>query len=287
MATEITPPPPPSQNTEMAVVATDVTDLTSDTAMAMENGDSTAPIARMKDIHDPFSRSSIVSLTVGTGDEAVTIGVHKLFLEQSPYFRDLFTSVADNESQIDLPDEDPTAVQSVIEYLYTKEYFPARIHTEPGVLDQLEKAPGTPEIDESGEELLKHARIYLLAVKFSFKELKDLAFAKIHIVESMPKAELVYARFVYENTDDDDVDLRHPVASFWASKSHVVRHSAQAEFQAMCLDFPKFGFDVLTLILNQKEKGKAKEKDRDVQRYHREDSIRSSVRKRPRHSDNF
>lgn len=34
----------------------------------------------------------------------------------------------------------------------------------------------------------------------------------------------------------------------------MLRHEAEEEFRAMCLEFPQFGFDVLSKVLDQKEK---------------------------------
>jgi hypothetical protein len=39
-------------------------------------------------------------------------------------------------------------------------------------------------------------------------------------------------------------------------RSHVLRREAEEEFRNMCLEFPQFGFDVLSLILDQKERHK-------------------------------
>lgn len=36
----------------------------------------------------------------------------------------------------------------------------------------------------------------------------------------------------------------------------MLRHEAEEEFRAMCLQYPQFGFDVLSLVLDQKEKGR-------------------------------
>jgi len=62
---------------------------------------------------------------------------------------------------------------------------------------------------------------------------------------------------VYENTSASDATLRKPVAAFWAMRSHVLRHQAEEEFRAMCIQFPQFGFDVLTLVLDAREKKSA------------------------------
>ena len=47
-----------------------------------------------------------------------------------------------------------------LEYLYTGEYFPAKLPN--GVLAS---DATTPAIDESGAQLLKHAKVYTLAEK--------------------------------------------------------------------------------------------------------------------------
>ena len=53
---------------------------------------------------------------------------------------------------------------SFLEYLYKGEYFPKRIGE--GRDGPLEQDPSLPAIDDTGAQLLKHARIYTLADKF-------------------------------------------------------------------------------------------------------------------------
>lgn len=106
-----------------------------------------------------------------------------------------------------------------------------------------------PEVD-NGEQLLKHARVYTLADKLGMPALKSLAHSKIHCVNSSAKGEIAYARYVYATTPKEDVTIRKPVASFWAQRSHVLRKEAEDEFRQMCLEFPQFGFDVLSKLWN-------------------------------------
>ena len=117
-------------------------------------------------------------------------------------------------------------------------------------------------MDDTGSQLLKHARVYTLAEKLGLPELKTLAHSKIHRINSTAVGEIAYARYVYANTPADDVTIRKPVAAFWATRSHVLRHEAEAEFKAMCLEYPQFGFDVLSLVLDQREK-RAREREED------------------------
>ena len=86
------------------------------------------------------------------------------------------------------------------------------------------------------------------------QQLKSIAHTKIHRTTSTARGEIAYARFVYASTSREDVAIRQPVAAFWATRSHVLRHDAEEEFRAMCLEFPQFGFDVLSRVLDQKEK---------------------------------
>lgn len=175
-------------------------------------------------------------------------------LIKSPYFANLCAQFPEGATQrrIDLPTEDLAATGSVLEYLYNNEYFPRRLSSAKD--SALEPDPSLPSPDTTGLALLKHARIYTLADKFQLPALKSLAHAKIHRTSSTAKGEIAYARYVYKETSKDDVTIRRPVAAFWATRSHVLRHDAEEEFKAMCLEFPQFGFDVLSLVLDQKEK---------------------------------
>lgn len=131
------------------------------------------------------------------------------------------------------------------------------------------------EIDDSGEQLLKHARVYTLAEKLGIPTLKSLAHSKIHRINSTSLGEIAYARYVYTHTPTEDETIRKPVASFWAMRSHVLRHEAENEFKKLCLDVPPFAFDVLSLVLDWKEK-------RAHDRAEAESNVRGSGRKRLR-----
>jgi len=147
---------------------------------------------------------------------------------------------------------DISAVGSAVEFLYNGEYFPKR--STPGKDSALEADPTIPSPDNEGIGLLRHARIYTLAEKLELPNLKSLAHAKIHRTSSTAKGEIAYARYVYQNTGPDNATIRKPVAAFWATRSHVLRHEAEEEFKKLCLEFPQFGFDVLSLVLDRQEK---------------------------------
>lgn len=147
--------------------------------------------------------------------------------------------------QLELSDEDIDAVGCFLEFLYTGEYFPKKVAGS----RVLETDPSIPKVDESGEQLLKHARVYTLAEKYGLPTLRTLASSKIHCVNSTAKGEIAYAQYVYQYTDDTDTTIRAPVANFWASRSHTLRAEAEPEFKTLCLEYPQFGYDVLSKFL--------------------------------------
>lgn len=129
-----------------------------------------------------------------------------------------------------------------------------------------------PAVDGGSEKLLRHARIYTLADKLGLPALKSLAHSKIHKVKSSPHAEHLYARYVYTNTPASDTTIRKPIASYWASHSHTLRREIGDDFKKLCVEVPEFSFDVLSIILDRKEKqipsdeikGSARKRRRDL-----------------------
>lgn len=156
------------------------------------------------------------------------------------------TSSPSQPRQIELPSEDIDATGCFLEYLYTGEYFPRKL---PGQR-VLEEDPSTPKVDDTGDQLLKHARVYTIAEKFGMPGLRSLSSSKIHCVNSTAKGEIAYARYVYQFTSKEDTTIRAPVASFWAARSHTLRSEAEDEFKALCLEFPQFGYDILSVPLS-------------------------------------
>ena len=201
-----------------------------------------------------YLKSPIVELMVGSHNEATLLTAHSALLMQSPYFAEKLANLSESPRRLELPQESLDAVGCFLQYQYTGEYFPRRIASNP---DGLEVDPSIPAVDDTGAQLLKHARVYTLAEKFGMSDLKTLAHSKIHRINSTAVGEIAYARYVYGNTPSNDTTIRRPVAAFWATRSHVLRHEAEEEFRKMCLEFPQFGFDVLSLVLDQREKRSA------------------------------
>ncbi|KAI8626895.1 hypothetical protein F5Y19DRAFT_194061 [Xylariaceae sp. FL1651] len=221
-----------------------------------------------------YLTSPVVTLIVGTGDTETILTAHQALLTLSPFFADFCKNFADDGSPrvVELLDEEIDAVGCFLEYLYTGDYFPKKL---PGQR-LLEQDPSLPSVDETGEQLLKHARVYTLAEKFGMDKLKSLASSKIHCVNSTAKGEITYARYIYQYTSKDDTTVRAPVANFWATRSHTLRAEAEEEFRSLCLEFPQFGYDVLTRVLDEKLKREKNDKMHPAT---------GSARKRARHSN--
>ncbi|ORX98125.1 hypothetical protein BCR34DRAFT_548266 [Clohesyomyces aquaticus] len=207
-------------------------------------------------------KSPIVEVIAGTGDEKATYSAHEAVLVKAPKFAAQCANFGSGRSrQIAMPDADVDAMGSVIEYLYTGEYFPKKTSSARDA--PLESDPRMPAPDEQGAGLLVHARIYTLADYLELPGLKSLAHSKIHRTPSTAKGELTYARYVYKESNPEDVTIRKPVAAFWAARSYSLRHEAEPEFKAMCLEFPQFSYDVLGLVLDSQEKKNRGGKDED------------------------
>ncbi|KAI8962825.1 hypothetical protein F5Y11DRAFT_321752 [Daldinia sp. FL1419] len=243
------------------------------------NGSGDLPFAEGADIEPRASFinyliSPVVTLVVGNGETETILSAHQALLTQSPFFFDACAAFTDDGSprQIELANEELDAVGCFLEFLYTGDYFPRKL---PGQR-LLEQDPTIPAVDETGEQLLKHARVYTLAEKFGMEKLKSLASSKIHCVNSTAKGEITYARYIYQYTNKEDTTVRAPVANFWATRSHTLRAEAEEEFRSLCLEFPQFGYDVLTRVLDEKLKRERNDKLHPAM---------GSGRKRARHSN--
>lgn len=206
-----------------------------------EGGDETK--VERRESYITYLVSPMVRLVV----EDMSLNAHQALLAKSPFFA---PHVAEWEAggsdlgthrTVELK-EGADTVGAFLEYLYTGDYFPRRL---PGSRT-LESDPSIPEVDATGDQLLRHARVYTLAEKFGMPDLKRLASTKIHCVNSTARGEIAYARYVYANTPAEDTAIRDPVANFWATRSHTLRREAEEEFRTLCLEHPQFGYDVLS-----------------------------------------
>ncbi|CAG8232627.1 unnamed protein product [Penicillium nalgiovense] len=209
-----------------------------------------------------FLTSPIVEIIVGEGDDETVMTAHQSLLMEAPLLAEFVNNLeASRPRRITLAEEDVDAFGCFLQFQYTRDYTVIRTET-----------PGETAADKSGDELLRHARVYTLAEKLGLPNLQRIAHAKIHKVQSSPSAELSYARYVYTHTPAADTTIRKPVATYWANQSHVLRQEVGDDFKKLCIEVPEFSFDVLTIILDRKLKngsvdeikGSARKRRRDI-----------------------
>lgn len=100
----------------------------------------------------------MIELLIGSGDDQTLLMAHKALLTKSPFFTQKLSS--SDSKRIELGEDDLDAMSCFLEYLYTGEYFPHKLPS-----GNLEVDPSLPKVDESGAQLLKHAKVYTLAEK--------------------------------------------------------------------------------------------------------------------------
>ncbi|EPS29100.1 hypothetical protein PDE_04049 [Penicillium oxalicum 114-2] len=196
-----------------------------------------------------FLTSPIVEIYIGQGNQAQMLTAHQALLLDSPYLTEYVDKFDGSVNRrIDLPEENVEAFGCFLQFEYTRDYSVSQ--------DESPTASVEPEgaVDRTGEELLQHARVYTLAEKLGLPALKTLAHTKIHRVNGTPRGELAYARYVYTHTSVEDSTIRRPVASYWASRGHLLRHEVQDDWHSMCLEVPEFTSDVLKILMDRKEK---------------------------------
>ena len=199
---------------------------------------------------------------------------HQALLISSPFLASAIAPESEKpKTVVDLANEDLDATSAVLEYLYTSEYFPHKVSS-----TSLQSDPSLPPVDDTGDQLLKHAKVYTLAEKLGIPALRTLSLSKIHLVNSNSVAELAYARYVYSHTTAEDTTIRKPVASFWGQRSHVLRHETEGTFRQMCLQYPEFGFDVLSFVLDAEER----REERKRKNTGGDEMLTASTRKRAR-----
>lgn len=168
--------------------------------------------------------SPIVTLIVGR--EGRLFAAHEDVLCLSPYFTSACRGrLPDAESKrIELPDEEPEIISSVLEYLYKGDYYPRLVYSKRRNSWELEDAMKSPHLENRGgrgsaeatsyvsrvgEYLLKDTVIYCAAEKYGLEELKRLSLRK-HGLQSGIEIGMILrsARYAYDNTPDTDSRLR-------------------------------------------------------------------------------
>ncbi|KAI9892143.1 MAG: hypothetical protein M1814_001849 [Vezdaea aestivalis] len=163
--------------------------------------------------------SPVVTLVVGR--EQRIFAAHENVLAQSPYFAAACRGqiLEAGSRRINLPEEEPDVLSSILEYLYKGDYYPRLIHSKRRNTWHLEDATyedGTKSAVETMVisngvcgAVLKDTVIYCTAAKYGLDELKSLALRKQGLQAGIQVGTiLTSARYAYANTNDNDSKLR-------------------------------------------------------------------------------
>ncbi|KAI9663414.1 MAG: hypothetical protein M1829_006106 [Trizodia sp. TS-e1964] len=164
--------------------------------------------------------SAIITITVGRDQRL--FAAHEDVLSLSPFFaaacRGQFLEAY--SKRIDLQDEEPEIISSVLEYLYKGDYYPRLLHNKRRNSWELEDTQtqqhgGRGSVEFTifhsgvGGFILKDTAIYCAADKYGLDELKRLALRKQGLQSGIEIGTILRsARFAYENTPDTDSRLR-------------------------------------------------------------------------------
>ncbi|KAL8647318.1 MAG: hypothetical protein Q9226_006481 [Calogaya cf. arnoldii] len=138
--------------------------------------------------------SEIFTLVVGSGEEKKTFKVHASYLSQSPVFDRMCNGQFEESHtfQICLPEDNPEAIEDLIEYFYTGNF----------------RDYGTvPSDGDTGTATDQLAEIYCVAEKYGLRDLKFLVVKKLVSltdVKNRTTEFLSVARKIYACTPDSD-----------------------------------------------------------------------------------
>ncbi|KAJ6103248.1 hypothetical protein N7486_005675 [Penicillium sp. IBT 16267x] len=192
-----------------------------------------------------FLTSPIVEIIVGQGENETVLTAHQSLLLESPLLSGFVSKFqTSGPRRIPLPTENVEAFGCFLQFQYTRDY----------TVTQTETTGPSNETSADDSGLLSHARIYKLADDLGLPTLMTLAHKKIHKLNCTPGGELAYARYVYTHAKRDDATIRRPIASYWASRGHILRHDLEDQFKKLCIEVPEFAFDVLTIVMDRNEK---------------------------------
>ncbi|KLJ12749.1 hypothetical protein EMPG_12256 [Blastomyces silverae] len=178
--------------------------------------------------------SAIITLCVGPDQRL--FAAHEDVLCISPFFATCCRGqfLESHGKRINLPDEQPEVLSSILEYLYKGDYYPRLTHNKRRDAWELENA-GNGSSEQASEStiinqadgaiILKDTAIYCAAERYGLDDLKRLALRKQGLQVAVQCSTILSsARFAYANTPDNDSKLRaHYLALIIRSRSTFKR----------------------------------------------------------------
>ncbi|KAL8868095.1 MAG: hypothetical protein Q9174_005221 [Haloplaca sp. 1 TL-2023] len=153
--------------------------------------------------------SRIFTITVGV--EKVVFAAHEAYLSQSPVFKKMCNGKFEESQtlQINLPDDDPTVIKVVLQYLYAGDFSDIDV-TDPknNAMEIVANTTGDAQWYEMIEVL---PDIYITADKYAIQDLKTVVIDKITScidIGAQPYSFLIMAKKVYTAIPDSDTEFR-------------------------------------------------------------------------------
>ncbi|KAL9620433.1 MAG: hypothetical protein Q9160_005018 [Pyrenula sp. 1 TL-2023] len=162
-------------------------------------------------------------------EEQRLFAAHEDVLSHSPFFAACCKGrfLESHTKRIDLPEEQPEILSSVLEYLYKGDYYPRLLHN---------KRKDTWELEDGGAHGTPGGKgcVDCAAEKYGLDELKRLALRKQGLQNGIQCSTILSsARYAYANTPDNDSKLRaHYLALIIRSRNTFKRSGTmQAEME--------------------------------------------------------
>ncbi|KAF3894777.1 BTB domain-containing protein [Trichophyton interdigitale] len=199
-------------------------------------------------------------ITICVGPDQRLFAAHEDVLCVSPYFsaccRGQFYE--SHTKRINLPNEQPEILSSILEYLYKGDYYPRLMHNkrrDTWLLEDTDTTGSRPSAESTiinqadGTLILKDTAIYCAAERYGLDELKRLALRKQGLQTAIQCSTILSsARYAYANTPDSDSKLRaHYFALIIRSRSTFKRSGTmQLEME----EGGKLFFDLFVAMCN-------------------------------------
>ena len=184
-------------------------------------------------------------ITLLAGPTKRRFWAHKDILCTVPFFRACLDAsfLETHTNIIELPEDDPDAVGSMVSYLYSEEYFPRiiRIHGA--------RALEAPPLGQHHSRSI-HIHVHVLSEKYDIPGLRDLAFRKIFLIDASDLDFLEFLREVYTVTQPTS-KLRYAnrMEEYWALGLHErikeMRATYPQELNRFLSDCPEFARDLV------------------------------------------
>lgn len=159
----------------------------------------------------------MVKIIAGTSPNSRTFYAHEGILSKTQFFNRALNGKFQEATtrEVELPEDDPEAFSSVLEFLYGEEYSP-RLITErsdkPGVRAGALSITGYFAVTEQPDQLcaaaMRHAKIYCLADKFGITDLQKLVLQKLRLCGPLRDLNfLKVAAYLTANSSDYNDEL--------------------------------------------------------------------------------